>query len=142
MCDMFDIIMLYAWYIVKHNSILSIKPSHCVSSWIVTMLTLILYRISSEVKPVQSIFHFRYFLSLGQWSVNYLLPMDQPLPLRNKVLLQHSHAHSLMYCLWLVLWELNVCNKHYMVHKPKIFTIQAFKKNIANLCGANPAQEV
>ena len=29
-----------------------------------------------------------------------------------------------------------------MDHKPKIFTIQAFKKKIANLCGDNPAQEV
>ena len=139
---MFDIIMLYAWYVARHTW-LSINPfSHCVSSWIVTMLTLILYRISSEVKPVKSIFHFRYFLSLGQWSVNYLLSMDQPLLLWNKVLLQHSHTYSLMYCLWLLLWEFNVYNKHYMDHKPKIFTIQAFKKKIANLCGDNPAQEV
>lgn len=142
--------MEYVWYYYalclkgcQTYLIHSINPfSHCVSSWIVTMLTMILYRISSEVKPVKSTFHFQYFLSLGQWSVNYLLSMDQPLLLWNKVLLQHSHTYSLMYCLWLLLWELNVCNKHHMACKPKIFTIQAFKKKIANLCGANPAQKI
>ena len=42
----------------------------------------------------------------------------------NKVLLEHSHSASFMYCLWLQ-WKLNTHNRDHMA-KPKLFTIWPF----------------
>ena len=45
-------------------------------------------------------------VSVGQWLTNYWPPLwpNPSLPgFINKVLLEHRHIHSFMYCLWLLL---------------------------------------
>lgn len=49
----------------------------------------------------------------------------------NEVLLEHSHAHSLIYCLWLLLLQQHswlVVIDH-MACKPKILTIRPLRKS-------------
>lgn len=53
----------------------------------------------------------------------------------NKTLLEHSHAHLLRYCLWLLLYHISrVVTETMCPRKPKIFMTWPFTEEFADPC--------
>ena len=68
----------------------------------------------------------------GPWTRSVLSPV-----FINKVLLEHSQAHSLTYSQWFFpsrAAQLNSYDRNYMAQKPKIVTLGPFKEKFADLC--------